>query len=317
MSDASARSFQLDDLLIFDEAHLRRILEGCLRKMTPEQLAYEMDSASPQLVQHVTNCLSCEQRARFFQAHSVNVGPPLARGPGLCERPQQRLLKQCFWELTYWHTPELYEELTMGEQLHPGIFQHLDALVRGKIVLDAGAGSGRASFECARQGARLIYALEPSPGLLRILKQKVLAAPAAERIIPGAGDFAHVPLASRSVDLALACSAFTSQPEQGGESGLDELRRVVRPGGEIVLIWPRPEDRRWLAEHGFHSLILPGGESMSVRFPSLAAALRCARRFYANNSRLLRYLQKTEQPEVPFAVLGFNPPCEYCWLRVN
>lgn len=314
MSDATARSFQLDDLLIFDEAHLRRILEGCLRTMTPEQLAYEMDSASPQLVQRITNGLSCEQRARFFLAHSVNVGTPLARGSWDHGR---RLLKQCFWELTYWRTPELYEELTVGEQLHPGIFQHLDALVRGKIVLDAGAGSGRASFECARHGARLVYALEPSPGLLRILKQKVLATPASERIIPGAGDFAHVPLASRSVDLALACSAFTSQPEQGGEPGLDELRRVVRPGGSIVLIWPRPEDRRWLAEHGFHSLILPGGERMSVRFPSLAAALLCARRFYANNSRLLRYLQKTEQPDVPFAVLGFNPPCEYCWLQVS
>lgn len=311
MSDASASSFQLDDLLIFDEAHLRCILEGCLRKMMPEQLAWGMGAASPQMVQRVTNCLSCEQRAQFFRAWQFPIPDDES------ERARRNLLKQCFWELTYWHTPELYEELTVGEQLHPGIFQHLEALVRGKIVLDAGAGSGRASFECARHGARLVYALEPSPGLLRILKQKVLSTPASERIIPGAGDFAHVPLASRSVDLALACSAFTSQPEQGGEPGLDELRRVVRPGGEIVLIWPRPEDRRWLAEHGFHSLILPGGERMSVRFPSLAAALRCARRFYANNSRLLRYLQKTEQPDVPFAVLGFNPPCEYCWLRVS
>lgn len=311
MSDSSARSFQLDDLLIFDEAHLRRVLEGCLRKMTPEQLAWGMCAASPQMIQRVTNCLSCEQRAQFFQARQSPIPDNES------EQARRNVLKQCFWELTYWHTPELYEELTVGEQLHPGIFQHLESLVHDKIVLDAGAGSGRASFECARHGARLVYALEPSPGLLRILKQKVLSPPASERIIPGAGDFAHVPLASRSVDLALACSAFTSQPEQGGEPGLDELRRVVRPGGEIVLIWPRPEDRRWLAEHGFHSLILPGGERMSVRFPSLAAALRCARRFYSNNSRLLRYLQKTEQSDVPFAVLGFNPPCEYCWLRVS
>src|SRR5258707_15851591 len=59
---------------------------------------------------------------------------------------RKRVLDELFWELTYWKTPDLYEELTEGERLHPGIFQRLEPDLRGKVVLDAGAGSGRASF---------------------------------------------------------------------------------------------------------------------------------------------------------------------------
>jgi len=311
METTFANPFQLEDLLAFDEAHFCRILGGCLRNLTLEQLACGMRAASVQLLQRVVSCLSRDQRARFFQVWQRLV--PWDES----ERASQILLNQFFWELTYWQTPELYEELTIGEQLHPGIFRQLEPLVRGKVVLDAGAGTGRASFECVCAGARLVYALEPSPGLLRLLKQKLTCSPAAKSFLPGAGDFASVPLASQSVDLALACSAFTAQPEQGGESGLEELRRVVRPGGAIVLIWPRPEDRRWLVERGFHYVALPGGQQMTVRFPSFTAALRCARRFYAHNQNVLRYLLRTRQPEVPFSVLGFNAPCDYCWLRIR
>jgi len=230
---------------------------------------------------------------------------------------RRRVLDGLFWELTYWKTPVLYEELTEGERLHPGIFQQLRSDLRGNVVLDAGAGSGRASFECLRYGARLVYAVEPSPGLLHILEQKVTGQPATSKIIPCRGRFDQIPLPDNSVDMALSCSAFTAGPEQGGEPGLAELQRVTKSGGKIVLIWPRPEDYDWLVAQGFHYVALPVRHEMRVRFRSLQSALRCARRFYAHNQAVVNYIVKRRKPEVPFSVLGLNPPRDYFWLTVR
>lgn len=311
METTFANPFQLADLLVFDEAHFCQILGGCIQKMTLEQVARGMRCAPAALIPRVQACLSPAQRALFSQA-----GRGCAPRDEI-EQARQRLLDLLFWELTYWKTPELYEELTAGEQLHPGIFPQLEPLLRDRIVLDVGAGVGRASFECLRHGAALVYALEPSPGLLRLLRKKLDEARAEERIRAGPGDFAHLPLPDQSVDLALACSSFTADPEQGGEPGLAELRRVVRPEGAIVLIWPRPEDRRWLIEHGFEYVELPCEQELSVCFPSYAAALRCARRFYAHNQEVMHYLLRERQSVVPFSVIGSHPPCDYCLLRIK
>jgi hypothetical protein len=135
METTFVNPFELEDLLVFDEAHFCRILGGCLQEMTLEQLAWGLRAASPQLMQRVLPCLSLDQRPAFFQAWQH-------AGPGHeSERARQLLLNRLFWELTYWKTPELYEELTAGEQLHPGIFRQLEPWLRGKIVLDAGAAA--------------------------------------------------------------------------------------------------------------------------------------------------------------------------------
>jgi ubiquinone/menaquinone biosynthesis C-methylase UbiE len=229
----------------------------------------------------------------------------------------QEILDALFWELTYWKTPELYDELIAGEQLHPGIFQRLEPGIRGRTVLDVGAGSGRASFECLRCGAERVYAVEPSPGLLRILEQKRLHLPGGERVIPLVGRFDAIPLAESSVEITLSCSAFLAQPEQGGEPGLSEMKRVTKPGGKVVIIWPRPEDRYWLELQGFHYVALPLDQEMCVYFRSLESAVRCAQHFYAHNRAVVQYILSMQQPAIPFSILGVNPPCDYCWLEVS
>jgi hypothetical protein len=92
---------------------------------------------------------------------------------------------------------------------------------------------------------------------------------------------------------------------------------VTKRGGKIVIIWPRTQDYEWLAAHGFQYVALPMQQDLQVHFRSLASALRCAKRFYAHNENVIRYILKRGQPEVPFSVLGFNPPRDYCWLQVE
>ncbi len=303
--------FHIEDLEVFDDETLRIILSNRGFGLSGEKLAQSLQGASDGLIQRIRQNLSPSERSSFTAELRRSIPEKQV------EAARRYVLDGLFWELTYWKTPELYEELTEGEQIHPGIFGQLEPDIRDKVVLDAGAGGGRATFECVHYGARMVYAVEPSPGLLRILQQKLACQQMAGRIVACRGHFDKLPLAGDSVDTAISCSAFTAEPVQGGEPGLAEFQRVTRSGGKIVIIWPRVQDYDWLTEHGFQYVRLPLCEEMRVHFRSMQSALRCARHFYARNPNVVRYLLKERKPEIPFSVLGYNPPCDYCWLLVE
>ncbi|GAC1390516.1 MAG: hypothetical protein NVS4B11_25430 [Ktedonobacteraceae bacterium] len=303
--------FQIEDLLVFDDAALQRVLGHDGFGVTTEQLAQSLHGIPQVVVRRIKKSVPVAQRAVFrHELRRVLSEDQVAMA-------RKCVLDSLFWELTYWKTPGLYEELTEGEWLHPGIFQQLAPVLHNKIVLDMGAGSGRATFECLRYGAKLVHAVEPSPGLLHILKQKSVQQPMKQGIVSHKGRFDAVPLPDNSVDVALSCSAFTALPEQGGERGLAELQRVTKPGGKIVFIWPRVEDHDWLEAHGFHYVSLPIQQEMSVHFRSLGSALHCARLFYAHNKAVLQYILNKQEADVPFSVIGMNPPHDYCWRNVE
>src|SRR5215469_17229273 len=191
--------FRIEDLAVFDDATLRKMLDNGSFGLTLENLALSLHHAPLPLVERIGNLLS-SRRLYFIQ----ELDRPASESE--IEAARRLILDKLFWELTYWKMPDLYDELTEGEQLHPGIFQQLEPDLCDKLVIDAGAGSGRASFECARHGARLVYAVEPSPGLLQILEQKLVCQVRAGvlepgRVIPCRGRFDHLPLQDRSVDL--------------------------------------------------------------------------------------------------------------------
>jgi protein-L-isoaspartate O-methyltransferase len=238
-------SFEIEDLLVFDAAALRSILGGDSSNLDLTELAVSLHGASPALIRHLERHVPAVHRPAFIQELHRSVSPERIKVA------RQHILDRLFWELTYWKTPELYDELTEGEHMHPGIFQHLEPDLLGKTVLDVGAGSGRASFECMNHGAKVVYAIDPSPRMLNLLRQKVAKSSYSQRIVVCQGRFDQVPLATDSVDIAVSCSAFTAESGQGGEPGLTELTRVTKPGGKIVLIWPRPKDRPWLVAHRF------------------------------------------------------------------
>lgn len=302
--------FQIEDLEIFDDDTLSVILSNCGFGLTVEKLAQSLHGASEELIQRITRTLQPAQRSSFIEELRKSISKTQI------EAARRYVLDVLFWELTYWKTPDMYEELIEGEQLHTGIFQQLEPDIRAKVVLDAGAGSGRASFECVRGGAKKVFAVEPSPGLLRILQQKIASKVEPSCIVTLQGQFDKLPLADDCVDTALSCSAFTSDPAQGGERGLTELRRVIKPGGKLVIIWPCIQDYDWLIAHGFRYVVLPVYEEMQVHFRTLQSAMRCVRRFYAHNQQAIEYLLREGKPAIPFSILGINPPRDYCWLKV-
>ncbi len=94
--------------------------------------------------------------------------------------------------------------------------------------MEIGAGDGP-SFTHYPATVTEVVAVEPEPHL------RALASAAADRVGVGVsvtdGRAEALPLASGSCDAAVSCLVLCSVRDQG--EALDELRRVVRPGGRL------------------------------------------------------------------------------------
>jgi SAM-dependent methyltransferase len=201
------------------------------------------------------------------------------------------------WELLYRLEPELYDRLASAERLHPGVVGWLPRV--GQIA-EVGAGTGRLTMELAERGQRVV-AVEPALPLRRILRRKLAAAGHGDRVRVAHGFFDRLPLPDDFADLVVACSAFTPSPGHGGESGLAEMERVCRPGGQVAIIWPNHLD--WLAARGYRYVSFPG--PMAVEFESHRDAVELAEIFYP---RAADEVRRRGWRTVPFEVLGINPP---------
>lgn len=216
------------------------------------------------------------------------------------------MVGQLFWPLLYWHDPAGYEELVAGEHVHPRILEALD--LAGRQVCDAGAGAGRFTLYAARLASRVI-AVDEVPPLLRRLEAH-LAELGITNVEVRRGSFDRLPLADGEVDVAVACSSLTSRDPFGGEAALAELERVVRPGGQVAVIWPdRPE---WFEKRGFEHVSATGNDTLHFADP--ATAERVCRAFYSEEAG--DWVAARRTAEVPFAVLGIRPPNDMCIRRL-
>jgi len=124
--------FHVEDLMVFDDETMRRIISCNSFGLSIETLARALQGAPDVLIGRIIHTMPSSQRSHFLQ----ELHQPVPQNQ--IEAARRDMLDSLFWELTYWKTPELYNELTEGEQLHPGIFKQLVPDIRDKSVLDAG-----------------------------------------------------------------------------------------------------------------------------------------------------------------------------------
>jgi demethylmenaquinone methyltransferase/2-methoxy-6-polyprenyl-1,4-benzoquinol methylase len=132
----------------------------------------------------------------------------------------------------------------------------LDGLGETPRILDLGAGTLDGALEIARRapGAR-IAAADFAREMLRAGRQK-LSHPREPTIATHAADGHDLPYRDGAFDGAF--SAFCVRNLRDLPRGLGELRRVVRPGGRLVILeFLRPEKTRFFFDRIWNPHVLP------------------------------------------------------------
>jgi SAM-dependent methyltransferase len=95
-------------------------------------------------------------------------------------------------------------------------------------ILEVGSGAGNNVWFFAREGFDT-HAIEGSPSALEHARKRL----AAEGLSADMrlGDFRELPFETDSMDFALDRGSLTCNTKAGVEAALDEIRRVMKPGG--------------------------------------------------------------------------------------
>lgn len=187
---------------------------------------------------------------------------------------------------------ELMAQAIDPEQRIPAAMQAAGPL-EGRVLLDVGAGVGDRTIVYARLAAH-VYALEPDPKALPILRGRIKSAGETNvTAVPGGAE--SIPLDDDAVDVAYATWAYFFGP--GSEPGLREVERVVRPGGDIVVVqnygrdelaefWPPSEAEcetwsPWFQVQGFACEVV----DTVWRFQTIDEALAVLEFLWGDNAR--------------------------------
>ncbi|MEO8484237.1 MAG: methyltransferase domain-containing protein [Acidobacteriota bacterium] len=120
------------------------------------------------------------------------------------------------------------------------------ALQPGERVLDIGTGSGIVAIEAAgRLGANgRIVGVDLSRQMLTQAARHARSAPGHDRIALAETDAEHLPFAAATFDCVVSLFALLHFPNPS--QALAEMRRVLKPGGRLVLgIGSRPPLTSW------------------------------------------------------------------------
>ncbi|MHB8244568.1 MAG: class I SAM-dependent methyltransferase [Acidimicrobiales bacterium] len=163
-------------------------------------------------------------------------------------------------------------------------------LARTESVLDMGCGAGRHAFECLRRGARVV-ALDADEVEVKGVATMMAAMTQAGEVPEGASGIAvrgsalQLPFGTASFHRIIAAEVLEHIPED--ESAMQELARVLRPGGRMAVTVPRylPELMNWLLSREYHET--PGGHVRIYRKAQLQerlahAGLRVVGHHYAH-----------------------------------
>jgi SAM-dependent methyltransferase len=122
-----------------------------------------------------------------------------------------------------------YQRVSLESEAR-GVAAHRDRLLSGLAgrVIEIGAGNGL-NFAHYPRTVTEVVAVEPEDTLRGLAERSAAAAPVPVRVV--AGHIGSLPAADGTFDAAVASLVLCSVPDLA--RGLAEIRRVLRPGGEL------------------------------------------------------------------------------------
>jgi len=124
--------------------------------------------------------------------------------------------------------------MTVGRGRTARFVADLAALGACDRVVDVGCGPGTAVREARRRGAAQVTGVDPSPQALRLARALTAAGGRGSGIAFVEGTAEHLPLPDAGADVLWSLSAVHHWQDQ--EGGLAEARRVLAPGGRLLLV---------------------------------------------------------------------------------
>jgi SAM-dependent methyltransferase len=183
-----------------------------------------------------------------------------------------------------------------------GATEHRKRLLGGLsgTVVEVGAGHGL-NFPHYPAAVTEVIAIEPEPTLRARATGAAANAPVPVRVLGGVAD--ALPLEAASVEAAVASLVLCSVPDQ--MRALAELRRVLRPGGELRFyehVIPNCRPRRLLLQAADHSGLWPRIAGGCHPARDTGAAIRRAG-FEVESSERLMFAAARFEPAIPY-ILG-------------
>jgi SAM-dependent methyltransferase len=216
-----------------------------------------------------------------------------------------------FWGPQQLEIFELMSRAIDPEGRIPAAMQAL-APIENRVMLDVGAGVGDRTLLYASLAAH-VYALEPDPTAQALLRGRVKSSGASNITVVAAGA-ESIPLEDNCVDVAYATWAYFFGP--GSESGLREVERVVRPGGDFVVVQNYGQDELsrfwtadeaeceswppWFAQHGFGCQVV----ETAWRFHNQDDALAVLGFLWGERARV--YVQNTDRLEFGYRIAIYH-----------
>jgi SAM-dependent methyltransferase len=150
---------------------------------------------------------------------------------------------------------------------------------QGERLLDLGCGGGRHAFGAVRLGAKVV-AVDAAASEVSQVRDTIGAMLDAGEIRDvdeaGAvqGDALRLPFADGVFDRVIAAEVLEHIPDD--TTAIEELARVLRPGGTMAITVPRfgPEAVNWALSNEYHDI--PGGHVRIYRRSTLVERLRRA-----------------------------------------
>jgi SAM-dependent methyltransferase len=159
-------------------------------------------------------------------------------------------------------------------------YDRLD-LRAGDLLLDLGCGFGRHAYEGLRRGARVVACDLSADDLAEVralFEAMVLAgeAPPEGMATTVCGDATRLPFPDATFDRAIASEVLEHIPDD--EAALDELARVLKPGGTLAVTVPSwfPERLCWLLSDEYHAPKAAGGHVRIYTESELRRKLRAS-----------------------------------------